>query len=303
MKTAEVAIEHILTGILTLCAFVLPLLSGKRIDQKVLESEALIGVLGAAYLFGVVFDRLADTILSPIEQHLRLSLANQCLIKRLENNEALYKGVDPFPQDALEFSLRGGGEGRREWLDSLRSRIRTSRGLAVFGAPAALGIALFVHYLPTQEKAPWIWSWWPFLVIGLNLVFVLLSLLTPWLFACKKNPWRGKLRTYRTDDLFNASTRRTRMDEAWWYMLVFSSFYVLMMVNSLAATAYTLSELWPQRVLIFICGAAVTALPLWVWHRITATYMSFVNRQMPELLRTETAVEPATKPAATPLDR
>src|SRR5258705_12994449 len=107
MKTAEVAIEHVLTGVLALCAFLLPLLSGSSFNERMLESETLIGVLGMAYLFGVVFDKLADTVLSPIEQWLRLGLANEFL----EENGPRYNG-DPFPQDVLEYSLRGDKNGR-----------------------------------------------------------------------------------------------------------------------------------------------------------------------------------------------
>jgi len=42
MKTAEVAVEHVLTGLLALCAFLLPLLSGLEGSEQLLKSEALI---------------------------------------------------------------------------------------------------------------------------------------------------------------------------------------------------------------------------------------------------------------------
>src|SRR5438034_6254538 len=146
MKTAEVAIEHILTGVLALCAFLLPFLSEFGIAGKVLQNEVLVGALGVAYLFGVAFDRLADTILSSMEHYLRLSLADEYL----GNKKPTLDG-DPFPQDQLEFALRSQKSGRLEWMDSLRSRIRTSRGLCVLGAPAAMGLLIFLKS-PTDYR-------------------------------------------------------------------------------------------------------------------------------------------------------
>lgn len=284
MKTAEVAIEHVLTGILALCAFALPLLSGSNNLQKLFTHDsAVVGVLGAAYLIGVVFDRLADTMLSPMEQYLRLKLAGRWLAERLKNKAPLYKGVDPFPQDALEFSLRGGEGGRLEWIDSLRGRIRTCRGLAVFGAPAAMGVAIFVHFTPGLGNGQW--SWQPRLVIGLNLLFVLLSVLGAWLRSGEKDSWNEGFQTYRTSEL-QEPRPQPRM-EPLRHMIVFSDCYLLMLLTSLAATSYILSENRQQGVLIFICGAGLVILALSAWYRITATYMSFVYRQMPELMRHE----------------
>ena len=285
MNTAEVAIEHILTGALALCAFVLPLFSGRTIDDKMLQTEVLIGVVGLAYLFGVVFDRIADSILSPIEQHLRLTLAEKWLTKRPSTK------TDPFPQDELEFSLRG-DEGRREWMDSLRSRIRTSRGLSVFGAPAAMGVVMFNHYRPDQGAGQMIWPWQARLVVGLNLLFVVLSILVPWILTSEKSRWKERFKTFKTEDLVivipagtspeEAFSRQMLMEKAKKHRLWFSFFYLLMVLNSLAATSYVLAASWLTRFVVFVCGAVAIFLPLWVWHRITATYMSFVYRKLPK---------------------
>lgn len=281
MKTAEVAIEHVLTGILALCAFALPLLAGSNNLQKLFTHDsAVVGVLGAAYLIGVVFDRLADTMLSPMEQYLRLKMAMGWLAERLKNNDPLYKGVDPFPQDALEFNLRGGEGGRLEWIDSLRGRIRTCRGLAVFGAPAAMGVAIFIHFTPGLGIGQW--NWRPRLVVGLNLACVLLSLAGARLLSGKKDSWRASLKPTRTNELSETSKLAGR-----WHTLVFSFSYLLMQVTSLAATSNLRSNSWQPGILIFVCGAVLVSLALWAWYRITATYMSFVYRQMPELMKHE----------------
>ena len=89
MNTAQVSIELILAGILALCAFVLPFWKGESISPQLLQSEALIGFLGLAYLLGVVFDKLADTMLTPAEHYLRIKQG----AKFLDDHKS-FKGKD-----------------------------------------------------------------------------------------------------------------------------------------------------------------------------------------------------------------
>jgi len=317
MKTAEVAIEHVLTGLLALCAFLLPLLSGLEVSEQLLQSEALIGVLGLAYLFGVVFDRLADTILSPIEQWLRLRLANRFL----EKEKPLVYGDDPFPQDVLEFSLRGEQNGRVDWMDSLRSRIRTSRGLAVLGFPAAMGIAIFLAAEPVSQVR---WYWWPHLAVAVNLVLMSTATAVSSIrFStshnavesgvaetrrhtasrlrlivakyCKKlktkaDRLRKKLKSVRTNELLEKGTDRADLiKRSTKRMLICTFFYLLMLINA-AVTIATIVT-WPKqllaRLVIWLSIVLATALPLLVWYRITETHMNFIYRKLPELLDQE----------------
>jgi len=302
MKTAEVAIEHVLTGVLALCAFLLPLLSGLSINERMLKSEILVGVVGMAYLFGVVFDKLADTILSPIEQWLRLGLANEFL----EKNGPRYD-EDPFPQDVLEYCLRGDKNGRVDWMDSLRSRIRTSRGLAVLGLPAAMGIAIYLTAGPNSEVR---WSWWPHAAVALNL-FLMFTAITILSVKSPKNDQKPgasddtktetsttnindsfleTLKPIRTNKLSdNQCIRKRQMQQATKRMVVYSACYFLMLINS-AATLAMIAPLpkgfW-ARAVILLSAALVIALPLWVWYRITETHMRFIYCKLPEVLDQE----------------
>jgi hypothetical protein len=288
MKTAEVAIEHVLTGVLALCAFLLPLLSGLSINERMLKSEILVGVVGMAYLFGVVFDKLADTILSPIEQWLRLGLANEFLKKK----GPLYDG-DPFPQDVLEYSLRGDKNGRVDWMDSLRSRIRTSRGLAVLGLPAAMGIAI---YLTAGRNSHVRWSWWPHAAVAFNLLlmFTAIAILSVKSSNTTKinDSLLETLKPIRTNKLSgNQDIRKGQMQRATKRMVFYSACYFLMLINS-AATVAIIAPL-PQgfwaRAVILLSAALVIALPLWVWYRITETHMRFIYCKLPELLKKESS--------------
>ena len=86
MNTARVSVELVLAGILGLCVFVLPFFPGADLRSDLPQNEALIGVLGLAYL------REKDW--------------------------------------------------RLDWMNTLKSRIHTSRELTKPGLPATLGIVL-----------------------------------------------------------------------------------------------------------------------------------------------------------------
>jgi hypothetical protein len=269
VKTAEVAIEHILAGLLALAAFGLPLLSGLCLDWKFPQREVLIGVLGLAYLFGIVFDKLTDTVLSPLEQWLRLKRADE----HLKTNTPGYRG-DPFPQDALEFSLRGKPDGRLEWMDSLRSRIRTSRGLAVLGFPAALGMAVFQQCLQDDGMAH------AYTLVVANLFFIVGSL---WIAERFKLP--------RTTTLVkDANKRAGQMHEGRTHMRRAIAWFAILLIPSVMVTA---DGAWRtahvESVVIGAGGAVACLLGLWSWHRITSTYLAFIARKLPELLETDAA--------------
>ncbi len=289
MKTAEVAIEHVLTGLLALCAFGLPFARWYGLDGKSLGSgnERLIGILGLAYLFGVVFDKIADTLLNPFEQRLRLRLAGKLRDRKPG------PGKDAFPQDVLEYELRRTGGGRLEWVDSLRSRIRTSRGLAVLGLPAALGIALYQttpdDYGPSGQS---LWNLLPYLAIALNLFFILVSLVLSTWFEI---PPLHKL----ADAIAQGEVLGGRR-----YMWIHACPYVFMQAASVLAVvviACSRPLCWPlscsqsyRCAVLAIAGTASVLLALWVWYRITRTYMDFVAQGLPL---------PTANEAATPTPR
>lgn len=258
MNTAEVAIEHILAGMLALCAFALPFISRPQVSGRLSQSAFIVAVLGAAYLFGVVFDRLADTILNPMEHYTRLKLASK--LKKYQQPPE----PDPFPQDLLEFSLRTANGGRVAWMESLRGRIRTCRALCVLGAPAAMGIAIFMRW-NTHEAGL---HWKPHSLVAVNLVLVLILVLIQRLELL--TPPRTKDLVYSDKPLL----------KAWKLTLFVSSFYFLMLIYSLAVTAWILTDSRWKRFGILLGGAAVVGLSLLAWHQITKTYMSFVARQM-----------------------
>ncbi|MDO8754802.1 MAG: hypothetical protein Q7J80_12970 [Anaerolineales bacterium] len=271
MNTAQVSIELILAGILALCAFVLPFWTGSDISKDLLQSNALIGFLGMAYLFGVVFDKLADMILNPFEKFKRLQQADEYL-----SDHPRCKG-DPYPQNVLEFRLRKSKDGRLDWMDSLKSRIRTSRELAVLGLPATMGITLYQSLAKDCAGAAICPSRGLYMFVVINIVLVFAAVLNS--KSHSRMPNTNQLKT----DKFE---RARQMIQARRQMYINSSVYYLMMINSALAIAFVAVGNWGVAV-FGLGGVFITLLGLWTWSTITRTYLKFIAREMPNLRREE----------------
>jgi len=284
MNTAQVSIELVLAGILALCAFALPFWTGSDISADLLQSEALIGILGIAYLLGVIFDKLADTVLTPMEHFLRLKQADKYLDKKPG-----FKGKDPFPQNELEFKLKRTKDGRLEWMDSLKSRMRTSRELAVLGLPATMGIVIHEGVSKgcgvnqTTCAAQWL-----YVFVALNL---LIFIVTAWLeskTSDEDSAFKDRQpQEIKTDDLVPDREERARqLRQARKQMRAKSIPYYLLIANSTIAIALT-ALIKPDNSILGLIGASgliVSLLALWTCLRITRTYIKFVAREMPEYL-------------------
>jgi hypothetical protein len=276
MSTAQVSIELVLAGILALCAFVLPFFTGTKIDNALLADNIWIAVVALSYLLGVVFDKLADTLLTPFENFLRLRQAD----KYLKSNPNFKK--DPFPQNKLEFRLREEKNGRLEWMESLKSRIRTSRELAVLGLPATTGIAIYIGLANLKVSAS---IHWVHIFIVLNLVLFIASALLDSSKADEDASPKPSDASFRTNQLDrDPDTRKKEMNRVWIQMHKDALVYYLLLVNSIIGIAaialqnpssYTLLALG-------IGGTVITLLALWACLRITRTYLKFVAREMDE---------------------
>jgi hypothetical protein len=315
LNTAQVSIEYVLTGLLALCAFVLPFVPKLPSNWDQSLSTSLVGVLGVAYLLGVVFDRAADSILSPLEQYIRLRLASN---KILDHRPWL--GNDPFPQDALEFRLRHEKDGRLEWMEALRGRIRTIRALVVLGPPAAIGMTIY-------EFRPALSFDWPRLAAACNLflvaaVAVITSLLglksyrTNRFFVRVSTPetkerllkpeicsklksarcslWRGPFVYYYLSLIVADVT----VCQIWaWQVRWHDPFDVLFYRNDVLSHGYGVlfhgNAVWgwawqyglPDLLVVLSCGVVPLLLALRMWYLITGTYLEFVYQELPVLLK------------------
>lgn len=281
MNIAQVSIELVLAGILALCAFVLPVWNGSNVNAGILQSEALIGILGIAYLLGVIFDKLSDAILGPRETWMRLEQADKYLKKNRN-----YKGKDGFPQKELEFLLKREKDGRLEWMDSLKSRIRTSRELAVLGLPAIAGI--LIHNKVTSKCSATCPEQWVYIFVAINLILFISPIWTE-AKASEDNTDNKKKenKAIKTHHLSrNPDERAVQMEQAKQQTRAAFIPYILLVTNSILA----IIVIWlyhPKDMEIVLIGAGgtiITLLALWTTLRISQTYMKFIVLAMPEYL-------------------
>ena len=274
MNTAQVSIELILAGILALCAFVLPFWKGTSIDPQFLQNEALIGFLGLAYLLGVVFDKLADTMLTPAEHFLRIKQGAKFL-----DDHKTFKGKDPFPQNDLEFSLKKAKDGRLEWMNSLKSRIRTSRELAVLGLPAVMGLTIY-----QTSRA----SWWIFLPVALNLLLFIVTIALEASTSDEDSSEKAKQAKLKTSQLSTArEIRELQVRQMRRQTHIASIPYYLLLANSVITTGVIAVFNLNNQIIVLLAvgGTIISLLALWSCLRITRTYLKFVAREMASTLK------------------
>jgi hypothetical protein len=269
MDIIAVSVEYILAGMLALSAFLLPFIRNFLPFGTVALPEGLIAV-ALAYLAGVVFDKLADEFLKPFERWLRLKEANR------KYSSATCLNADPFPQNALEFSMREENNGSLQWMNSLRSRVRCARALAVFGVPAAFGLT---YYFTASVGE------WPCAVAALSLLLVCaVAVFNKKLFPVSKT---HKLKGDKgsRENFLNDEKKRVA---AWCctaaaVMLVPACAIIVILVGqpgvfrSLYGTVYSIG--------LGTTGVILAVLSFWAWVGTTTTYLKYIHLKLPDLLK------------------
>src|SRR6266568_726120 len=161
MNTAELYIEPILIGVLTLVLLALPfapeILDLARSGTLKPFGDIAVGavLVGAAYFVGILVDRLIDTCLQALERHNRvrfalggLEIPGETAADTPADRKAAWDARpsgDLFPEDVYRWSVLVQAEKIADNLDYIRTRIRLLRALAfllpglVFAG--ALGVA------------------------------------------------------------------------------------------------------------------------------------------------------------------
>ena len=264
MSTTELAFEQVLVGALVLAAVALPLFDVHPLFGASSAPEAVFRlalVIAAAYAIGVPFDRVADTLVSGLEQRHRLSWA-------WRNGAPIGKdSKDPFKE--YEFAARTlhAGNGDAEWLGYLRARARIARSIAVFGPAAAAGVWCAIARMRYRE---------------LDRTGLLISIAVAYGTAFVVASYQHLPRTDGTSDTearhAHASACRctTRYRDPIPYVL---SVPLLALLVGTAAVAFRDTKLgWPTDLsFIAVVGTTTTALSLWAWFRLRTTIMKFVE--------------------------
>ncbi len=145
MKTTEIFVEQVLIGSIVLAIVALPWfreIAAGPFSSNNTPWATVTGIgagavlLGLVYLVGVVFDRLADSIMVGWERHMRLRFANK--YERGPGSD------DPFDEGKFRSAILIKGGGAVDWIDYLRTRVRLARSVAVLlpGLTCAAQIAI-----------------------------------------------------------------------------------------------------------------------------------------------------------------
>lgn len=284
MGTTELHAEQVIVGAVVLCAAVLPWLpevSGWLRGAG--SSELLTGAaaLAVAYVAGVIFDRLADTITEWLERCQRLLFAEKAEATAGRSAAGTTQDArpvgpdDPFPEDALRMHTLQLGDDVSAWIDYHRSRARITRALAV--------------YLPLVT-----WS----LVIGLirprgDRSLVQLLWLEPFalLVMIGAATWLNRrLRVPRTDD--PRPLRQAFLDRAddpgrepgrapHALLLMHPTVWVSGTLLVAAVTLAAYAQFGPLRRAGVLAPttacAALSVLSWWTWWRISYTYRTYLQ--------------------------
>jgi hypothetical protein len=159
MKTTQLTVEQVLVGLVVVLVPILPFVGFTGIeglDAKDLGKVA--GLVAFAYLVGLPFDRLADTILSSLDRQHRLRYQQD--LDRPEPGNGLAPGaasprsgpppLEPFPRRWRQSRVMAREKKLTEWLGYLRSRVRLARSLAVY--LPALTVSAVLAVLPRDAS-------------------------------------------------------------------------------------------------------------------------------------------------------
>lgn len=203
-------------------------------------------VLGAAYLIGLLFDRVADTLLERIEKRQRLELARKAWLQRPLDEDA-------FPEDDYRAAVY-----RNEHLvrrhDYLRIRMRLSRAVAVLVPAGAIALIVHLADLTARRRMR--------VAIAVVVAYALVGLLNVVVARANALP-----RTNSAD--FISYVKQERVTR-------WSSAYAPALAG-LSCMVQIMSRFDRYGRLLTIAGVALTILATWVWIRITGTYLAFLR--------------------------
>jgi hypothetical protein len=151
MKATEIFVEQVLIGFLvmgTVGVMFYTEVMAFLVKQKDLSVMVGAGLVGAAYFIGIVYDRLADTILEDIDQHQRLWFA-------LNPSKT---PTDPFPENQYRVELMQPSD-VYEYGNYLRSRIRLTRAFTTLLPGLSISVLLIAMHgtkpNPAQYQLPY----------------------------------------------------------------------------------------------------------------------------------------------------
>ena len=265
MKTTELFVEQTLTGFLVLTTAAAPFLTWETLAELPEEAKGGVdissaaGAIGAAYLLGVVFDRFADTLLERFNRWNRLLFA----IELIKDNKAI-SPKDPFPEDQLQIEVIHEGGEAWEWMDYLRSRIRTARAMTAY-VPAltiSMALAMGLRDSPAAGKA----------VLAMVVAAYVLAFLVSRVLEKSSHRLPKTYHLNTEADLQRARSMMTATKEPAFWLGVF--------LIALGIGLIPFGTTGPARSAmsaVLATGAVLSGISAWVWWRTTVTFMQFLR--------------------------
>jgi hypothetical protein len=293
VKTTEIFVEQVLIGALVFGTALLPWwpeVSSLFASNGVGTLGGGVAALGAAYLVGILCDRLADTLTEDLERHhrLRFALAWPVLRDVAPPRRETTDWKDPFPEDELRLTVLRDAEPVVAWLDYHRSRARLTRALAVFLPAATFAAVLTVARLVPPAG----WAPGPRLIVLVPVVYALVVLLG-WrrrdhaTLDARRPIWPLAPKTYEADAYhyghdqgfaINDDASRSRRWRSLARVLLEDPSVQGAALLHATAIAVALGAGRAAIVGVAVAGAGLTVLSAWSWWRISATFRHYLRQ-------------------------
>jgi len=294
MKITQMYVEQIIIGLLVLLAialFVAPIIYPgpseltcllNRIEIEIADATL---VVVAAYLLGMVYDRVADTILDDTDRHNRLRFALAKIAEKVnpETRKIPTIKTDPFDEAALRIEALGNGDAA-DYMEYLRSRMRLMRALCtlipLYTVIASLYLVTDWKFVGVNSQS-WICVGIIVLTIyGFALFFSAIGRKSYWKRPPKTNDTGGPVEDYLRAHLeFHDPGKDSQGAITWKLADCFKdpTWYAFAFMTATSIGVLAISGRLDDRWQIPITGVLLTLLTGWVWLRVSKTFMSFIR--------------------------
>ena len=299
MKTTELFVEQVLIGFLVLLVAALMFWTdvyafAARRSDKTIDVLVTGGVLvGAAYLIGMVYDRIADTLLQDIEGHGRLQFAlsrfkfrngkirTRVYSRRVGAREKsvqdfsvnLSSNIDPFDDGRSRVMVFSNSEATAQ-MEYLRSRIRLTRALATIIPGLMIATLLAVDGGDSG-------IWWTAVALTVPLAYAATLFLKT--LKVENAPCYRPPKTYRLREIVKY-TRRAQMryddgKDPWHIvrLILYDEVWIALLLLTIAGVVLVVKTAIYELLALVIVGLVLTIVVGWTWWRISMTFYAFVR--------------------------
>jgi hypothetical protein len=278
LKTTEIFAEQVLIGLLVILMPALVFYKPLKLvylnhptSPGLLEQVIAGGLLlGTAYVIGIVYDRVADTLLQDLESHGRLHFALRPF-KVKGSDTFTVPPSDPFEDGKYRILILSNPQATGH-MEYLRSRIRLTRALATLVPGIMVSILL-----ATDDGTAGLW--WYIAAVALPIIYAI-SLFIKGLKSERIKEYRPP-KTYDLPNvekymkrgcmLINGSGKPRSVK---WFV-VRDEIWLALFLISVAALTLTRSSYGRKSVVV--AGLLLTLIVGWAWWRVSGTFYAFLR--------------------------